>query len=94
MKSLQDALYNWLSIKVVHDARPDDHAAKETVHTFYQILEKDYQINSIQVEAQEELYYVHYDQNGTQGKYRFPRELIDCILDSINVNPERYKNFE
>ena len=93
MKSLQDALYNWLSIKVVHDARPEDHAAKETVHTFYQILEKDYQINSIQVEAQEELYYVHYEQNGTQGKFRFSRELIDCILDSINVILDCYNIF-
>lgn len=28
MKSLQDALYNWLTIRVVCDARPDDSAAR------------------------------------------------------------------
>ena len=30
MGSLQDAIYNWLTIKVVADARPNDLAAVET----------------------------------------------------------------
>ena len=38
MKSLQDAIYNWLTIKIVSDARPDDTAALETTQMFEQIL--------------------------------------------------------
>ena len=45
MKSLQDALYNWLTIYVVAQARPDDMAAQETASFFYEILRHDFQIS-------------------------------------------------
>ena len=31
MRSVQDALYNWLTIKTVAEARPDDSAAKRNI---------------------------------------------------------------
>ena len=34
MKSFKMRLYNWLTIKVVSDARPDDIAATETEEMF------------------------------------------------------------
>ncbi|MGQ0440713.1 YlaI family protein [Bacillus sp. B-TM1] len=38
MRSVQDALYNWLTIKTVAEARPDDSAAKKLrnrpIHTY------------------------------------------------------------
>ena len=94
MRSLQDAMYNWLSIKVVCDARPDDTAAMETEKAFYHILEKEHQVSSVQVRREEELYFISYKINGEELTYRFPRELIDCMLDSINENPQRYRNYE
>ncbi|MGN1401851.1 MAG: hypothetical protein ACI4XL_10145 [Bacillus sp. (in: firmicutes)] len=93
MKSLQDALYNWLSIKVVSDARPDDKAAKETTNMFRDILHQDHHISDIQIEKQEDMYRLAYIQSGEAGKARFPVDLIDCMLDSINEHPERYKNY-
>jgi len=94
LRSLQDAMYNWLTIKVVCDARPDDTAAKETEKTFYRILQEEYEVSSVQIVKEEELYYISYVLSGEEQTYRFPRELIDCMLDSINENPERYKNYE
>ncbi|MEH6942772.1 hypothetical protein [Bacillus sp. JJ722] len=94
MKSLQDALYNWLSIKVVSDARPDDTAAKETVAMFQKILQDDHRVSSLEVTRDDDMYYVMYNQNGSSNTNRFPIDLIDCILISINENPERYKNYE
>ena len=63
MRSLQDAMYNWLSIKVVCDARPDDTAAMETEKAFYHILEKEHQVSSVQVRREEELYFISYKIN-------------------------------
>lgn len=94
MKSLQDALYNWLSIKVVSDARPDDVAAKETATMFLKILQDDHHVLSLEVTKDADMYYVTYDKSGSSNTNRFPVDLIDCILISINENPERYKNYE
>ena len=94
MKSLQDALYNWLSIKVVSDARPEDKAASETTEMFYTILLNDHNISDIHIQKVEEMYMLSYIKEGQKGTSRFPAELIDCMLDSINENPERYKNYQ
>ncbi len=94
MKSLQDALYNWLSIKVVSDARPEDKAASETTEMFYTILLNDYNISDIHIQKEDEMYMLSYTKEGQKGTSRFPAELIDCMLDSINENPERYKNYQ
>ena len=40
MNSVQDAIYNWLTIKVVIDHRPEDTAAKETVLWFENTLQE------------------------------------------------------
>ena len=94
MKSLQDALYNWLSISVVSDARPDDTAARETTEMFRRLLETDYKLTSVEVASDEEMYYVKYMGNGQEGMKSFPRELIDCIINSMNEHPDRYKNYK
>lgn len=94
MQSLQDALYNWLSIKVVCDARPDDTAAFETEEMFKGILHKEYQLSNIRYEKIENCYYVHFVQTDLQVTKKFPVELIECILTSINEQPDRFRNYE
>ncbi len=94
MRSLQDAIYNWLSIKIVCDARPDDTAAMETEKAFYRILEEDYKVSGMQIRQEEELYITTYIINDEELTYRFPSELIECILVSINENPQRYRNYK
>lgn len=93
MKSLQDALYNWLTIKVVSDARPDDTAAKETVDLFEEILISDYHLANIEITTDDVMYYVTFLQEGESKKQRFPREVIEVILNQINDEPDKYCNF-
>ncbi|MFD2443373.1 hypothetical protein ACFSO7_05170 [Bacillus sp. CGMCC 1.16607] len=93
MKSLQDALYNWLTIKVVCDERPDDTAALETKELFDNILQKDHGVSDIVVTTDAVMYYVEYTHADEQKKARYPRELIEIMLDQINHAPEKYVNY-
>lgn len=95
MKSLQDAFYNWLSIKVVSDARPNDKAAKETLEQFDIILKEDHQVEKVlRMEQTEELYYVHYIKEGEEKSMRFPKDLIDFMLNAIEREPDKYPIIE
>jgi hypothetical protein len=93
MRSAQDALYNWLTIKIVYDARPEDSAAKETVEIFDDALKNEYQISNIEITMDERMYYLSYQHEGEDKKLRFPRELIEMTLNQINQNPDRYPNY-
>ncbi|OCA85586.1 hypothetical protein A8F94_11920 [Bacillus sp. FJAT-27225] len=93
MKSVQDTLYNWLTIKVVCDARPDDTAALETKEIFDEMLVETHGISEINIETDEEMYYVHYVREGETKKARFPRELIEVMLNQINLEPEKFVNY-
>jgi hypothetical protein len=93
LKSLQDALYNWLTIKVVSDERPDDKAAIETKELFDDILQKDHGVSNIVVTKDDVMYYIEYTHQDENKKARYQRELIEIMLDQINLNPEKYENF-
>ncbi|RHW36550.1 hypothetical protein D1B31_17705 [Neobacillus notoginsengisoli] len=95
MNSLQDTLYNWLTIKVVCDARPDDLAASETKELFEELLVEKYElpVSELTIETEEDMYYVHYERNGEKKKTRFPRELIEVMLNQINLEPEKFANY-
>jgi hypothetical protein len=91
--SLQDTLYNWLTIKVVCDARPDDTAANETLDLFDKSLLEEHKVTDIEVEKDEPFYFVSYTVNAERKKQRYPIELIDIMLNQINQDPDRYENF-
>jgi len=93
MRSVQDSLYNWLTIKVVSDARPDDTAAKETKELFDDILINDHHLSNIVITTDDVMYYVTYQENEETKKTRFPREVIEITLNQINQNPDRYQNY-
>jgi len=93
MMSLQDKLYNWLTIKVVTDARPEDTAAIDTKEMFEQLLADENGIQSPEVTMDEDMYYIKVETDGNQKTYRFPRELIEVMLDQINDEPEKYVNY-
>lgn len=93
MKSLQDAIYNWLTIKVVLDARPDDTAAQDTVQMFESILSEEFNIQSREVKRDALMYYVTAQLEGVTKEYRFPRDLIEVMLDQINQEPDKYVNY-
>lgn len=93
MKSVQDALYNWLTIKVVSEARPEDSAARETKELFEKILREDHGIYDLDISMDETMYQVAYTVNGESKTSRFPIELINVLLNQINEQPERYQNY-
>ncbi|WNS77029.1 hypothetical protein RRV45_08605 [Bacillus sp. DTU_2020_1000418_1_SI_GHA_SEK_038] len=93
MRSLQDNLYNWLTIKVVSLERPDDTAAADTVKMFEEMLIDEHRLSNIEIETDEMMYYVHFDQDGERKKSRFPRELIEVMLNQIKSEPEKYVNY-
>src|SRR4051812_48269203 len=95
MNSLQDTLYNWLTIKVVCDARPDDTAALETKELFDEMLVEKYGVtpSELRIETDEDMYYVHYVRAGEEKKARFPKELIDVMLNQINMEPDKFVNY-
>lgn len=91
MNSLQDAVYNWLSIKIVSDARPADLAAVETEKMFFSILETEYALSNIEIHKDEQMYYVSFLKAGQEEKLRFPRDFVEVMLNQINEAPDRYK---
>ncbi|KXG10409.1 hypothetical protein PNH38_03645 [Anoxybacillus rupiensis] len=93
MKSLQDALYNWLTIQVVADARPEDHAAQDTAQLFKNILKIDFQIEKVAFVKEEEMYIVSYQKGGKEQATRFPVEFIEGMLEQIQSEPEKYTNY-
>ena len=90
MQSVQDAIYNWLTIYVVCDSRPDDLAAVETERMFYSILVEDYEISNIEVDKDDRNYHVSFLRNNEQRKMSFPKDLIDVMLKQINEAPDKY----
>ncbi|PLT34339.1 hypothetical protein [Bacillus sp. V5-8f] len=94
MQSLQNTLYNWLTIKVVCDARPDDTAARDTRLLFEQLIRDEHQAMIIKVKQEDPFYYVEYQVNQEKKEVRFPIELIDVMLEQIQAEPEKYINYE
>ena len=91
MKSIQDGLYNWLTIKVVSDARPEDIAATETEEMFLELLKQEHGISNIMIEHDEDFYFVTYQKDEQQSQTRFPRELIEVMLNQINESPDKFR---
>jgi hypothetical protein len=87
--NLQTALFNWLQIKTVADARPTDEAAKKTVDFFAEILRDDHKLTSFEVSTADlTMYHVTYELNGVKKKQMFDRENVEQLLHDINAEPK------
>jgi hypothetical protein len=85
---LEDALFNWLQIKIVAEARPDDLSAKNTVDFFEEILYQDHKLDNVKIEsAGDDLLQIWYDLEGVTHKKSFDREMTEQLLHEINANP-------
>ncbi|ABO66315.1 MULTISPECIES: hypothetical protein [Geobacillus] len=92
MKSVQEALYNWLTIHLVANARPHDAAARDTASFFLSILESDFgvtAVNAVKDEANGQ-YVVEYVRGGEKHSSYFPAELAEAIWRQIEAEPEKY----
>jgi hypothetical protein len=90
---LQDALFNWLQMHIVLEARPDDEAARETRDFFAIILAEDHLVSNFHIIDQENSMAIQiaYEQEGMSKKQQFDRELAEKLLADINSNP-KYNN--
>ncbi len=90
--NFQTALFNWLQIKTVSDARPDDYAAKETLTFFESILQEDHQVTDFSVtQVDDTMIHVRYELEGKSKTQMFQREAIEQLLEDIKSNP-KYNN--
>jgi hypothetical protein len=91
--TLKDALFNWLQIKVVWDARPQDRSAEETTRFFREILQEDHGVESIQVRVKSDGYYVQYHQSDKEEEICFHREQVEQLLANIEAEPKYSQSF-
>jgi hypothetical protein len=88
---LEDALFNWMQIKVVAEARRDDLAAEETKLFFEEMLREDHAVSSFATTHDGTRVYIDYVVNGERKKLTFDKEIAEQLLSDINSNP-KYNN--
>ncbi len=88
---LNDAIFNWLQMKIVYEARLQDQAAKDTLDFFAEILHDDHHIDQIEVHLENESHYVvtYLQKEQTKPvKHQIDREAVEKLLEDINSNPK------
>ncbi|MFC8686677.1 hypothetical protein [Brevibacillus porteri] len=84
----EDALFNWLQIQVVADARPEDRSALDTAAFFLQLLKEDHQMSDIGY-RQEGNWYVLFGNAESQAlEVRYPAESVEALLAAIEGEPK------
>ncbi|WCN38965.1 hypothetical protein [Aneurinibacillus uraniidurans] len=84
---IDTALFDYLQIKVVADARPDDTAAQQTADFFRSILEQDHQLEKLDVTHDETMYHVTYTTAGKTKMRMYDRESVEVMLAAIEREP-------
>jgi hypothetical protein len=86
---LEDALFNWLQIKLVAAARPNDQAALDTAQFFEQILTEDHGLADFAIaKTDETMIHVKYEKDGRSKLQLFSRESAEQLLSDIEANPK------
>ncbi|TMV46698.1 hypothetical protein FE783_25675 [Paenibacillus mesophilus] len=86
---LEDALFNWLQIRLVADARPDDNAAKETESFFAEILRDDHKLGNVHIANKDDtMIHVRYEKDGKPKLQMYDKEHAEQLLADINSNPK------
>ncbi len=92
---LNDALFNWLQIEIVREARPSDRSAKDTAEFFEKILREDHKITSIHKKLVNDRYLVEFQLSDQQSETReFPKEVAEKLLYDIMAEPKYNQSFE
>lgn len=85
MMKLEDALFNWLQIHLVAEARPEDKAAGETVRFFEQILREDHGLTEFVIGAMDAtMVHVRYTASGKTKMQMYGREQAEQLLADID----------
>ena len=84
---LDDALYNWLQIRIVADARPHDRSALDTAAFFQDILSEDHQVSDLQYKKEGDAYWLHCVTGGNETSRRYDAEAVESLLNAIQSEP-------
>lgn len=85
---LDDALFNWLQIRVVADARPDDDSAVETARFFHEMLTEDHQLTELTYTVDETMYMLRYIVDGKRKTQMYDKEAVEQLLTAIQNEPK------
>lgn len=86
--TLQDALFNWLQIKLVCEARPEDGPARETADFFAKILREDHGVTLVELAGRDEtMIRLRYETEGKTKLQMFDREAAEKLLTDIEAEP-------
>jgi hypothetical protein len=91
---LKDALFNWLQIRIVWDARQSDRSARDTVRFFEDLLREDHGVTDPVKREEGSDYVVRYLREGKEEEARFPRDEADRLLKDIQAEPRYNQCFE
>ena len=91
---MRDALFYWLQMKVIWEARPTDHSAKETAQFFAEILREDHHITEKEVKLEEDAYKVRFFVKGEPDELRFDRQQVEQLLQAIESDPRYGQLFD
>lgn len=82
---LTDTLFYWLQMKLMTEARPEDEAARESLHFFAQILSEDHELAEFAVVSKDSAkIYVDYRlRNETPKTVWFDREAAEQIVRDL-----------
>lgn len=83
----EDALFNWLQIQVVADARPHDRSAQDTAAFFREILREDHQVQAVTYQRLQEWYILTGQTDGDTWEKRYPAETVEALLAAIESDP-------
>ncbi|SDW87597.1 hypothetical protein [Paenibacillus sp. CF384] len=85
----EDALFNWLQIHLVAEARPEDRAAIDTRDFFLEILTEDHGISNLHIHTVDDtMIHLRFDKDNKSKLQMFPREAGEQLLQDINENPK------
>mgnify|MGYP001165762413 CR=1 FL=1 len=83
----EDALFNWLQIQIVAEARPQDRSAQDTAAFFRQILQEDHQVEDLTY-AREQEWYILSGRTGEEAWVkRYSAEAVEALLIAIESEP-------
>ena len=90
---MRDALFYWLQMKVIWEARPTDYPAQETAQFFAEILREDHQVTQMEVAIEDISYKVTFLLKGEPEEFRFDRQQVEQLLQAIESDPKYNRIF-
>lgn len=84
---LTDALFNWLQIAIVAEARPADKSAQETVLFFEKMLKEDQEVTELTKELHEHHYVLSFLHQGEKKTESIFQDSADQLLKEILAEP-------